>query len=131
MNTEITNKWEKTGLLEGLNEFNRNKCATSLETTAVFLMGDLRKYIKVIDKLYDSDGFFAGSVLPVIRRLYSEGEGMPEKAPTLDIRTVMDDYYRFCLSKRELYKDLKNTPACDTDAEFCNLYMHHIVESYQ
>ena len=132
MNNEITTKWDKTGLLDGLDDFNKNECAVSLEKAASLLTGEMRNHTREIDKIYDDDGFFVGSVLPIIRRLYSEGEGMPEKAPSLDIRVVMKDYYIFCLSNWPLYKDLTSYDiAGDVVADFCQQYINEFVKSHK
>lgn len=130
MNDQITNKWEKTGLLEGLDEFNKSECAASLEDAALFLMNDLNKYCKEIDKIYDSDGFFAGSVLPIIRRLYNEDEGFPEKMSSFNMRDLIDDFYKFCLFKYELYKNMCSALE-DGNAEFIQIYVNEFVNLHK
>ena len=66
---EMAEKWEKTGLLEGLDEFNKNECANSLENLVDLILGRKKKYMLAVDKVY-GEGFFSGCIIPIVRRLY-------------------------------------------------------------
>ena len=124
---EITKKWEKTGLLQELDDFNKNKCAFSLEEAAQLLIGEMKEYIKEIDKEYckGGDGFFAGTVLPIVRRMY-DNDVLQEKAPSVDIKWLILDYYEYCKNNRLLFNDLNSYIAMDGEAEFVCLYVEKL-----
>lgn len=127
MNNEITNKWEKTGLLDGLDEPNKDKCAALLETAIILLSGELKKYSEEIDKLYDSVDFFIITGLRVVRWLY--GDYVLVKLQSLNVRELIEDFYKFCLSKHQLYTEWKTSPCVETD--FCDVYIHQFVEAHK
>lgn len=131
MNNEITTKWEKTGLLEGLDELNKNECVASLETAFCLLSEDSNGCSKEIDEKYNEEGFFPGMLLPIIRRLYNRDEGIPEKMPTFNIQELMNEFYMFCLLNHQLYYDLNSTTACDGPAEFVQLFIDEFVKNYE
>ena len=67
MNDNIR-KWKQTGLMEGLNESNKQCCADSLEDMANFLMEN-----QELIKKTNIDSEHIGSVLiPIVRRLIEE-----------------------------------------------------------
>jgi hypothetical protein len=131
--SQITEKWRKTGLLDELDESKADDCANSLEKTAQLLIndydgcgwtketGDTTK--NDIDKLYDKEaGFFAGVALPIVRRLYSEDVQIPK------IEWLYEDLKLFLRSKHQLYKDLTEyNIALDGEAEFCGMYVENLV----
>lgn len=134
MKTYITEKWEKTGLLNELDESKVDACAKYLERTAQFLIEDYdnhgyneakdRKSVKNdIDQLYDEDGgWFAGISLPVARRIYGEIDSPPNP------KWLYYDLKLFLTSKHQLFKDIKECSiAGDTEPEMCELYVKDLV----
>ena len=69
MKNELVERWERTGLLMELDEAHKNKCATSLQECADLLVGKKNAYMHAIDDAIGTNGFFAGCILPVVRRL--------------------------------------------------------------
>jgi len=127
----IIQKWEQTGLLDGLDEFNKSECVASLETAFHLLSEDSDEYSRIIDGKYNEEGFFPSMLLPIIRRLYNNDEGMPTKMSTINIQNLMGKFYTFCLSNYQLYNDLNSTPACDGPAEFVQLFIDEFVKNYE
>jgi hypothetical protein len=129
--SKITTRWDKTGLLDGLDdEFYRDECAASLEKTVQFIINDFKDLVKRVNNLYGND-WFAGIILAVVRLLYNTDGGIPEQAPYVDIRILIGDCVRFCMTNYNLYKNLNNIIALDGEAEFCQLYVKHFVKSYK
>lgn len=114
---EVTEKWETTGLLQELDDFMKVECAYKLDEAVIILHG-MSDTIKELDTLYNQ-GFFTGTILPIIRRVFSE---YPDKAVALDVQWVIDDYIDFLRKKVQLYKELNSYIAMDGEAEFVCLY---------
>ena len=120
---EITERWDQTGLLDQLDDFNKNECANSLESAVEYLLGDMEEYVKNIDKTY-GEGFFAGTILPIIRRLYDNGGCL--KTP---MKLLFEDYGEYLIKNRPLFEDLVKASciALDGEAEFINNYVDNLV----
>ncbi len=115
-------------MLEPLTDSDKSKCAALLETAAILLTGELNKYSEEIDKLYDSKDFFTFAGLRAVRWLY--GDYVLAKSQSLNIREVIDDFYKFCLKHHLLYVDL-NTSPWDVETEFVSLYAGCFIESHK
>src|SRR6267154_4500038 len=116
---EITERWEKTGLLEGFDDFNKNECASSLQNVAKLLTGELNGYRKEVDSKTD-EGFFDETILLIVRRLYDE---CPEKVSSTSLKWVVEDFGEFAKKHHLLYKDLNNHISMDGAAELVAVYM--------
>jgi len=66
---ENTKKWEKTGLLPNTSEDIKDELANDLEELAKLL---IQKYNTPNEKVKTRGGFVAGTVLPIMVRLYNE-----------------------------------------------------------
>lgn len=68
-NSNITDKWEKTGLLQGLKGPDKTRLAEWLENTSVVLMEHMTE-----DKLSaGKTELLMNTIFPVARRLFSSG----------------------------------------------------------
>ena len=126
MKSEQVERWEQTGLLEGLDDFNKNECANSLQNLVDFILGSKKEQMDAVDKIY-GQGFFSGVVIPIVRRLY-ETEESAAKAPFVNLEWLIDDFAEFCIDKRELFLALNSYIALDGEAEFVCLYMEYLKE---
>lgn len=120
---ELVEHWERTGLLEKLDDFNKSECAISLQECADLLTGKKNDYMKEVDKAIGADGFYAGCILPIVRRIY-ETETGAAKAPSLSMEWLMEDFGEYAKRNYQLIKDLNSTPAYDGEAEFVQAYMN-------
>ena len=121
---EMAEKWEKTGLLEGLDEFNKNECANSLENLVDLILGRKKKYMLAVDKVY-GEGFFSGCIIPIVRRLY-ETEESAAKAPSLSLEWLIEDFAEYCIKKRQLFLELNSYIVMDGEAELVCLYVDKV-----
>lgn len=130
MTNKITTKWEKTGLLEGLDNFNKTECAVSLETAMLYLINEFNECSTEVDKIYNHKGHFAGTILPIIRLLYSEPSTVSDKMPTVNIHELINNYYKYCLLNLQFFKDLNDGNALDGESEFCSAYIDRFKTSF-
>lgn len=127
MNNEITERWEKTRLLDELDDFSKNECAVSLQEAADLLVGEMNEYMKEVDKAIGRDGYFAGSILPIVRRLYGEDEeGCPEKMPSLSLKWLFEDFGEYIKGNVQLFNDLNTHIALDAESEIILGYMRDL-----
>ena len=122
MNDEITQRWEKTHLLDGLDGDVKIKCAYKLEECVNFLTGNMNTYMTEINNCIGVDGFFAGYILPIVRRMFSEDE-CPDKAFDVDLKWLFQDFGEFSKKQYKNAMDLEKNHSVDGGAEFVNLYM--------
>ena len=122
MKNELVERWERTGLLMELDEAHKNKCATSLQECADLLVGKKNAYMHAIDDAIGTNGFFAGCILPVVRRLYETEEGAV-KAPNLSMEWLMEDFGEYAKRMYHIYKGLEEHHDVDGEAEFIQAYM--------
>ena len=103
---KIVERWEKTGLLEGLTTMKKASCALSLEDLAQLLV----KHSRVLSETYGAKRAedINGTLLPIMRRLYEE-----------KIKVIP--------SAAKLYEDYMNEVAGDPEAALCNLYVKDFV----
>ena len=121
---ELTEKWEKTGLLEGIEDDSiKNKCAASLDATAYLLIGEMDEYRKEVDKKMEIKGFLAGTILPIVRRIYNE---YPEKSTSVSLKWLIKDFGEFAKKNCLLLKDLNSYIAAYGEAELVALYMFYL-----
>src|ERR1039458_4931242 len=85
---EITEKWEKTGLLKHLTEDKKVRCAISLEEMTEILIRAKDKQLTEVKGKSSED--IAGTILPIVRRLYNENI---ELMPTM--QSLYEDYIHF------------------------------------
>jgi hypothetical protein len=91
-------------------------------------MGKMNGYIKEVDCVMElEDGWFAGCVLPVVRRMYSEDGGCPEIAPAVSVEWVIENFGEYSKRNVQLYKELNSTIALDGEAEFCSIYILKLI----
>ena len=122
--SELTEKWEKTGLLEGIeDDFTKNECAVSLDATARLLVGEMNEYRKEVDKKMEIEGFLAATILPIVRRVYNE---YPEKSASVSLRWLIEDFGEFAKKNSKLLEDLNSYIAMDGEAELVALYMFYL-----
>lgn len=124
-NEEIVHRWNSTGLLDGLTEEDRLPCSLLLNNVADLLIGKFNERMKKIDDDFYGEGYMAGTILPVARRLYNKNE-RPKIIPSAE--WLFEDYEKFLLENKSLYKDLKQGIACDGEAEFVTLYVTDVVK---
>ena len=122
MKSELVERWERTGLLAELDDFNKSECATSLQECADLLIGKKNDYMHEIDKAIGTEGFYAGCILPVVRRIYETEEGAA-KAPKLSMEWLMEDFGEYAKRMYHIYKGLEEHHAVDGEAEFVLAYM--------
>ena len=127
MNNGLTEKWEKTGLLDQLDDFNKNECAVSLNTAVDLLLGEMKSYVDSVDKIY-YEGYFAGTILPIIRRLYDDDIGCPEKMPKISMKWLFEDWGSYAIKNHPLYEDLRKASyiALDAEAEYMCDYTNEL-----
>ena len=103
---KIVERWEKTGLLEGLTAMKKASCALSLEDLAQLLV----KHSRVLNEMYGAKRAenINGTLLPIMRRLYEE-----------KIKVIP--------SAAKLYEDYISEVAGDSEAALCNLYVKDFV----
>lgn len=101
----ITEKWDKTGLLEGLSEDKKSDCAQSLEEITQILINNSRGLDKSAEsfnaKLKGGDSptsYVAGTILPIVRVLYGE---KIKQIPTM--QHLFDDYVKFLRGDLEAF----------------------------
>lgn len=118
--TEMTKKWYKTGLLEGLKPNQLSEAADYLNKIAQELIakvGDAKEGSPEWTK-FDS---ISGIALPVGIMLFEKYSNRP------DPKFVVEDVARFWDEKRELYESLKTGIAQDHDQQFQDLYMDQFI----
>jgi len=125
MKNILVEKWEKTHLLDQLDDFNKCKCAISLQKAVDLLTGNKNDYMKEVDEKIGQEGFFAGCILPIVRRIYDTEEGAA-KAPNIGMEWLFEDFGEYSILNYRLYKNLSDGIACDSEAEFVLSYMEQL-----
>ena len=125
MNNEIVEKWEKTGLLEEMDDFSKRECAYALDTCGNLLIGEKAAYRLEVDKVYGQEGFYAGTILPVISRLYRLDDG-PSIAMSMSIEWLMEDFGEYIKEHVELYHALNSCICEDGERELVQMYVFRL-----
>jgi hypothetical protein len=112
---EVATKWEKTGLLEGLSESQKEECSNHLEDVATFLIERSEK-----KKFYDES--FAAMVIPIVRRLYDS----PLRSDMPDMEWLCYDFADY-KNKSKLNREDHYT-GMDYEAELCAEYTEGLVK---
>jgi len=107
--TKVREKWERTGLLSTLNEENKEKLAVLLEETAQYLLNN-QTLLESNDRLIVG-GFFAGSVLPLMVRIFID---KPFSMPTP--KWLCEDFSEYVKKNLEFKKDE------DFESKLCENY---------
>jgi len=124
----ITEKWDKTGLLDELNKKQKGECALVLdEITKVLLL--MAEPLKKNSKEYNKHDEYCGFILPMARRIYSTI--YPKKFP--DIDWFMKDCKEFLDKNKNLYNELKKSSyiALDAEAELAHLYEVYCIKQIE
>lgn len=121
---DITKKWNGTGLLEGLDEIQKDECAAILNRVAQIVIRDEPEPTKK-DKTYEE---FCEFGLPMARRIYDCL--YPSKIKFPDIEWFVKDCSEFFNRNTELYHDLENTHmGLDGRVEMCLMYEYVCLEN--
>jgi hypothetical protein len=125
---ENTKKWDKTGLLDELNNKQKTECALVLEKIAQILVMQAEPLEKDT-KEYNIHEQYCGFVLPIARRIYSSI--YPKKFP--DIDWFMKDCKEFLDKNENLYNELKKSSyiALDAEAELICLYVEDCIKKIE
>ena len=108
-----TEKWNKTGLLDGLNnEIDKTLLADNLEDA----IGELIKKSTENDKTKEIK---AGIFLPVIVRLFCE----KNLRIIDDMKSLYKKFSDYFDKHYQLYLDLNQGPSYDGEAEFVDVYI--------
>jgi hypothetical protein len=99
--SEITKRWNVTGLLDGLTGINKTRCSIILNDMSDLLLGKYSEIHKKVDKKLKSEGFLAVTMFPIIRRLYNL---IPDKMPTIDAKKLLEDYVGY-ISKNKIVSE--------------------------
>lgn len=110
----ITNKWSKTGLLDGIKSTNdRNLLASNLEKAVL-------KLIKVASKGNPQENEQkAATFLPIIRRLFDAKKVRVIK----NIHPLYQKFEKFFKNNYKTMMDLEYIHAIDGEAEFCAMFV--------
>jgi hypothetical protein len=125
---EITKKWDKTGLLDELNNKQKGECALVLDKIAQILVRQAEP-LKKDTKEYNIHDRYCGVILPMARRIYSSI--YPKKFP--DIDWFMKDCKEFLDKNKDLYNELKKSSynALDAEAEMVSLYVEDCIKKIE
>jgi hypothetical protein len=123
----IVERWEKTHLLDELDDVDKSRCATRLQECADLLIGKRKDFMKKIDEAIGEEGFMAGYILPIVRRLYETKE-LASKSSKKSIEWLMEDFGEYSKRMYHVCKDLEKYHQVDGGAEFVHLYMMHLKE---
>lgn len=116
----ITEKWRKTGILEGLeNETQCNEVASALESMEAKLI-DNKPYTKESEQ-------FVSMILPIVRRVYEEVNVMPST------EWLYNDFKQFYSDKKQLREEWYETAMhkIDAEAEFTAYYVDDVVSRFK
>lgn len=120
---KIVEQWEKTHLLDELDESKKEQCALRLQEAADLLLGAKNQYMKKIDEQIGEEGFLAGYLFPIIRRIYEDVE-LVAKLPS--VQWLMEDLGDYAGRMYKVCKDLERYHDVDGGAEFVHFYMMHL-----
>lgn len=123
MSNKIVERWEKTHLLDQLDESKKAKCAEQLQETSELLTGKKNDYMKKIDDQIGEEGFLAGYILPIVRRIHEDTK-LVSKLPSLE--WLMEDFGSYAGRMYKVCKDMERYHDVDGGAEFVHLYMMHL-----
>jgi len=112
---EITSKWNKTGMLDGLSNNDKDDVSTLLEELALYLIARTSG-----KELTSFDYFFNCTILPILRRLYVE---LSKGKPTPNVVWLINDYERY-ITENKLFP--LNPPEMDTEYEICCDYVERV-----
>jgi hypothetical protein len=122
---ELTRKWYKTGLLDGLKPNQLGEAASYMNRVAQEIIA-----ITVRDKIVKGSpeekrmDDLAGIIIPVGRIIFEQYPVRP------DPKFLVEDVLRFFDEKHELYEDLKTGMAQDHEQQFQQLYVMHFKERW-
>lgn len=117
---ETTDRWNKTGLLDGMKENDMSIMAVILELIVQELIKTCPPDNTPEKRKHEE---FSGMILPIARRVFEQLEG--KKFP--DIKWLIEDYEKFYKERGYLIKDLNTHHAVDGEAEFCSMYCTDVV----
>ncbi len=123
MNNELVEKWETTHLLDDLDESEKATCAAQLQETVELLIGKKNDYMKKLNEQIGEEGFLAGYILPVIRRIHEDTE-LVSKLPSVE--WLMEDFGNYAGRMYKVCKDLERYHQVDGGSEFVHLYMMNL-----
>lgn len=115
---EVASKWEKTGLLEGLPEDQKEECSDHLENMACLL---IRYSTQSADVGFFNESF-AGMAIPIVRRLYDS----PLRSKMPDIEWLCLDFASYV--KKSKLKREDHYTGMDYEAELCAEYTENLVK---
>lgn len=121
---ELSKKWYKTGLLEGLKPNQFPEASSYLNRVAQELIakaGDAKEGSPEFTKFND----VAGIVIPVARLMFDRYSNRP------DPKFVVEDVTRFWEGNQDLYAALKEGIAQDHDQQMQELYMLHFAPTWK
>ncbi len=121
---ELTDKWFKTGLLEGLDWEKCGEAAIYLNRVAQELVS---KAVGLVEKSpeYSRWDSICGIALPVARMMIDKYPNRP------DPKFLVEDVARFWDENQELYKDLGSYISQDQDRQMQELYMLHFAPTWK
>jgi len=127
--SDLIKKWEMTGLLDKrttpyptseelrkkrLDTDWKQKVAEYLEEAALAVIGD-----------ENSDEYFNGMVMPLVRRIYDEGKEL--KA---DYEKMKEIYFEVIEKHGDTFKAFKEMGMLDAEFELCALIGEYYIERY-
>ncbi len=122
--SKLIEKWEKTKLLNGLDDFNKIECVNSLEKLFILLLDGKKECVNKIDKIY-GNGFFSGCILEIVRCLY-DADGIATKVPSMSMEWLIEDFAEYCREKREMFLATPYYYAIAREAEFIISYVESL-----
>jgi hypothetical protein len=114
--TKIVNRWEESRLLEGLTtKKQKTECALLLDSITCYLLGTLRTPSKITKK----EQYYVDSLIPITRRLYSEG------IKNIEPELLYNNYVKFLNNKPKLSNKIK-----DKEAELVAIFCDNMIEEF-
>ena len=114
--TKIVNRWEESRLLEGLTmKKQKTECALLLDSITCYLLGTLRTPSKITKE----EQYYVDSLIPITRRLYSEG------IRNIEPELLYNNYVKFLNNKPKLSNKIK-----DKEAELVAIFCDNMVEEF-
>jgi len=118
-NREIINKWDKSGLLDELDDNDKNKLSPFLEELYRYLM--VRTIFKTITPF---DEFFNNTILIVSRMLF---DNLSEYKPMPDVMWLINDYDDY-LTENKLFPINFSSAVDDVEDKICCDYVDRVVK---
>jgi len=117
----LAQKWDKTGLLDGMTDFRKNGCAVILEDVARILIETTPKE----NKERSRHEHFCGYILPMVKVGYNLL--YPQKFP--DVVVFVKDFEEFFNKNESVTEVLKSSSNEDVDV-FCELYEPYFIKTF-